>query len=297
MGTLEQGPWPYEQGPQQRAQRIEEFRPFSPAQWMGSTPPAYDWMVDGCFLTGTVALLSGDGGLGKSLILQQLCTAAAIGGDWLGLRTKRCKTFFMGCEDDSDELHRRQAAICEHYGADMGDLEDMLLIERAGKENSLVDFDRRTDQGRSTELYTQLSTAVRAHGAQLVVLDTVADVFSGNEIIRNQVRRFVTVMRKLAIEIQGTVILTAHPSNEGMASGSGLSGSRAWNNSVRSRIYLTRDGKDESGDRNVRWLKTMKANYGPSGGKLKLRWSRGVFGLDDAPPVRNWSEPDFDAAM
>src|SRR5690606_8602322 len=51
-------------------------------------------------------------------------------------------------------------------------------------------------------------------------------------------------------------------------------------NSVRSRLYLTADKDDP--DR--RTLKTMKANYGRIGDEIKLRWSRGVFVLDDGKP-------------
>jgi hypothetical protein len=46
-------------------------------------------------------------------------------------------------------------------------------------------------------------------------------------------------LRGLALETSSTALLLAHPSLSGMASGSGTSGSTAWSNSVRSRLYLT----------------------------------------------------------
>lgn len=273
MGVAE-GPW---KTPQHRPQ---PFEPFSPAKWHGSEPPPHDWIVDGCFLRGTVAMLSGDGGLGKSLLMQQLCTAAALGKAWLGLDTKPSRTFAMFCEDDEDELHRRQADINRHYNCDMPDLEDTLYISRAGQENVLCEFDKRTG-GRAvlTPVYEQLRNAILDFGAQVIVLDTVADIFAGDEIRRTEVRRFVTILRRLAVEVQGVVILNAHPSLTGMSSGSGISGSTAWNNSVRSRLYLTRPKQEEEGetDNNERLLKTMKNNQGPYGGKIGLRWDKGVF--------------------
>ncbi len=262
--------------------RPEPFEPFSPAKWQGLDPPSFNWMVDGCFLRGTVAMLSGDGGLGKSLLMQQLCTAAALGKPWLGLATQKVKTFAMFCEDDEDELHRRQARINEHYGCDYGDLESTLYLSRVGLDTPLAELDKRTDTMRATEHYNQLLHAVTDFGAQIVVLDTVADVFWGDEIRRGQVRKFVTLLRRIAVRIQGCVILTAHPSVSGMASGTGLSGSTAWNNSVRARLYLTRASKasDEDQDaeeRNERFLKTMKNNQGPYGDRVRLRWEDGVF--------------------
>jgi RecA-family ATPase len=64
-----------------------------------------------------------------------------------------------------------------------------------------------------------------------------------------------------------------------MISGSGTSGSTAWNNSVRSRLYLETikgdDGREI--DVNLRVLRTMKANYGPVGAEIQLRWKGGCF--------------------
>jgi hypothetical protein len=83
--------------------------------------------------------------------------------------------------------------------------------------------------------------------------------------------------------------MTAHPSNEGVQSGSGLAGSRAWNNDVRSRMYLTADKSD--GKPNHRLLKTMKNNYAANGGKVEIVWERGVFRRVDQPLIKDWTEP------
>lgn len=259
--------------------RPQPFEPFSPIQWQGIAAPERDWMVEGVILRGTTAMLSGDGGLGKSLLMQMLCTAAAIGENWLGLETKPCKTFAMFCEDDEGELHRRQELINRHYGIEAGDLENVSYISRVGHDNILVEFDRYNDTPNKTAVLEQLKTAIRDSGAQLVILDPLADIFGGNEIVRNQVRRFVQEFAKLARDIDGAVIFTAHPSVSGMSSGSGVSGSTAWNNTVRSRAYLTRrqDLADDDEENAERFLKTMKNNYGPYGGKIPLRWERGVF--------------------
>lgn len=274
--------------PRQEPQRaLPTIGTLSPVDWTGKEAPSYDWMVDGCFLRGTVAMMSGDGGLGKSLLMQQLLTAAAVGKPWLGLDTQPARGYAFFCEDDEGELHRRQARINEHYNISYGELQGVRYASRVGQENVLVEFDRRTDQPRRMPLFDALADDVKRHQAQIVVLDTLADVFAGNEIIRNQVRRFVTALRRLAMEIQGVVILTAHPSLSGMASGSGISGSTAWNNSVRSRIYLTkpRSDREEEEDHNERLLKTMKNNQGPFGGTLRLRWHDGVFARSDMAPT------------
>lgn len=112
--------------------------------------------------------------------------------------------------------------------------------------NLLMTFDA-DGTGRVTPLYEELLAAAKNFGAQVLVIDTAADVFGGNENIRNQVRQFIAALTRIAMEIDGAVILCAHPSIDGMSKGHGFAGSTAWNNSVRSRLYLTRPAEDEAG--------------------------------------------------
>lgn len=286
-----------------RTRSLEQFQVHYASQW-NSTPPAYNWMVEGCFLRGTVAMISGDGGVGKSLLLQMLLTALALGRPWLGIQTQPVKTFGFFCEDDMDELHRRQQNINRLYGIEGPELElNFALTSRVGQENILLDFDRRNDQPKQTSLFNQLRQAILAHGAEVLVIDTVADAFGGNEVVRNHVRRFITRLRRLAMEMAGgtggLIVLTQHPSVMGMSTGTGLSGSSAWNNSVRSRLYLTRDKSDETefmsqeqldAQRCKRVLKGMKNNYGQITGDIRLEWRDGVFHLESENKMVNENE-------
>src|SRR5262249_25035529 len=87
------------------------------------------------------------------------------------------------------------------------------------------------------------------------------------------------LLRRLAGVCDGAVILLSHPSLTGINSGTGLSGSTAWHNSVRARMYLT-SPKPESGeqpDSDVRELAFKKNNYGPISDSLILRSRDGLF--------------------
>ena len=240
--TIIHGNW--EEKPQTR--QFDQFKPFSPAgKWEHATAPSLAWLVDGAFLAGSVAILAGDGGLGKSLLMQQLMTASYTGQKWLGMRTEKCRSLAVFCEDDVDELHRRQERINEHYGCRMTDLDGVMIESRPGRDCVLMQFKQWGGDGKEMPMMAQVKYAAKQHGAKIVILDTVADVFSGNEVDRNQPRTFIRALRQLAIELQGVVILTQHPSNEGMSSGSGRSGSTGWHNSVRSRLYLTKPPKTD----------------------------------------------------
>jgi RecA-family ATPase len=251
--------------------------PIDPITWHGRNIPERRWIVPDWIPHGTVTAIYGDGGVGKTLVAQQLLTACALGRPWLGKETTPCRAMGFLCEDGADELHRRQAAICAHYGAALGDLENMRLFSRVADDNLLMTFDA-DGTGRVTPLYEELLAAAKSFGAQVLVIDTAADVFGGNENIRNQVRQFIAALTRVAMEIDGAVILCAHPSIDGMSKGHGFAGSTAWNNSVRSRLYLTRPAEDEAGavDPEERLLTRMKANYAAAGEAIRLRWKDGA---------------------
>jgi RecA-family ATPase len=132
---------------------------------------------------------------------------------------------------------------------------------------------------RPTPLFQSLAKAAAEILPSLIVIEAAADVFAGNENDRSQVRQFIGLLRRLAIESGAAVMLIAHPSLFGMASGTGTSGSTAWNNSVRSRLYFTSVKPQEGNERDadVRELRVMKSNYGPAGEIMRLRWQRGLF--------------------
>lgn len=276
--------------------KIAPFNPAFKLPWTQPTGlqdvpvPQRDWLVEDLIPAHAVTMISGDGGLGKSLLALQLMTCCALDKDWLGRKTKPVKSMGVFCEDELNELHHRQDAINRHYGCEFKDLANVQWLSRVGEDNTLVHYVVRTEHGERREefeesyLISHIENAARKFGAQLVVMDSLHDLYGGNENDRRQARQFIQTLRELAININGAVVLLAHPSLSGMSSGTGSAGSTAWNNAVRSRLYLTRpkaaDGDPEDFD--ARTLKTMKANYGAIGGEIKLRYDQGVFVCDQA---------------
>ena len=109
---------------------------------------------------------------------------------------------------------------------------------------------------------------------KILIIDTLADTFGGNENVRPEVRKFVAnCLGGIAKEVGCAVLVTGHPSRAGLQTGSGDSGSTAWHNSVRSRLYL-----DNSHNNDERVLKRMKSNYASmEDSEIQLRWNEGVF--------------------
>jgi RecA-family ATPase len=155
-----------------------------------------------------------------------------------------------------------------------------------GEDNLLIEFPNQYEGGRPTALYHRIRDQAIEIGAELVILDSLHDLFGGNENVRSHAREFVGELRQIAMETHGAVLLTAHPSVAGRNTGTGESGSTAWNNAVGSRLYLTEQKSDDTGtpgERDYRELKTMKSNYGPKGGSIRLKWVDGVFENAEPP--------------
>jgi RecA-family ATPase len=247
----------------------------------GRDPPERPWLVRDWLPCRQVTLLTGDGGVGKSVLAMQLLLALASGSTWLGMPTTPSRVFGVFAEDDEDELHRRLYAIARAEGVAIDSLGNLAWRCAVADSCELVEPDN-TGQLQPTSYYQQLKDAVRAFGARLVVLDAATNLYGGDEVKRRQVNAFIALLRRLAIEIDGAVLLLAHPSMQGISTGSGLSGSTHWNNAVRSRLYFVRTAGEDA-DPDERTLTRLKANYAGTGDVIRIRWNNGAFVALDPP--------------
>ncbi|WP_247991912.1 AAA family ATPase [Bradyrhizobium sp. 186] len=186
---------------------------------------------------------------------------------------------YFGAEDETDEIHRRLADILRHYGADFPDLQGNVHVLTFAGEDAVLGHADHSGIVKPTPLFERLLKAATEIKPVLIGIDTSADVFAGNENDRAQVRQFVGMLRKLAMQANAYIIVNSHPSLTGINSGTGLSGSTGWHNSVRARAYLTiaKTDKDEEPDPSLRRLEFKKSNYGPIAKSVALRWDQGVY--------------------
>lgn len=256
---------------------------FSAASLEHMPVPDRKWLVRDWIPSGNVTLLTGDGGTGKSLLALQLAAAVATSGVWLGRGVLGGKAVFLSAEDDRDELHRRIADVVEAEGLEWRHLANLELCSMAGEDALLATLPALGGPMTPTRLYDLVAAKLEQSKPELLVLDTLADLFPGNENDRAQARQFIGLLRRQAIAHDCALVLLAHPSLAGLVSGAGTSGSTGWNNSVRSRLYLSRvaDGGHEP-DTDARVLTNKKLNYGPTGAEITMRWQAGVFVADQA---------------
>jgi RecA-family ATPase len=191
---------------------------------------------------------------------------------------RQCNSLLYFCEDDLDEMHRRQEDINRHYGCAFADLSAIRWLPRIGDDNALMVFEN--SRARHTPLFNELLSLAKEHDARLIVTDTLADVFTGNENDRSQARMFAqAALGYLAREIHGAVLALAHPSLTGIASGEGGSGSTGWRGTFRSQLYLATPKPDEGEppDPDTRALSRVKANFARRNEIIEMRWKDGVF--------------------
>ncbi|TVR11743.1 MAG: ATPase [Salinarimonadaceae bacterium] len=277
-------------GLKRAAQLIDKAKPpvqwvFEPSTLQGSPVPPRLWCVPDWIPDKVVTLLSGDGGTGKSLLAMQLATSCATGALFLGMEIAARKVLYLSAEDDQDELHRRQADINRSMGIDFEDLDGKLFWKTLSGEEALLAIpDEKTKRLKSTAAYNNLRNACRDEGIQLVIIDTLADTFGGLEIDRQQVTRYVRLAEAIARDNNAAVVILAHPSAAGLREGTGISGSTAWRNAVRSVLYLSKpepaDG--DPPDRDARTLERIKGNFAPGSATINLRYVDGAFEVDEA---------------
>jgi RecA-family ATPase len=268
------------------AQR-EPLRVISAASFAGRVAPEREELVRGLIPAKIIGGLYGDGAVGKSLLAMMLGVSVASGALWLNRFVQKGPVVYVCCEDDEDEVHRRLENICREMRVDMASLGDFHILSLADEDSVLAAADGRSSVLTATPLFNQLIELTGDVKPRLLIGDTLNDIFAGSEIDRMQAKQFVKLMRKLVIPHGGTGLILAHPSVDGMRSGSGTSGSTGWNNSFRWRGYLDKV-LDESGreiDITRRVLKTKKLNYGPQGGEIELQYHNGCYRTAEAGPM------------
>jgi RecA-family ATPase len=243
--------------------------------------PEREWAIPNRVPLKQAGLFSGEGGTGKSIIELTKNVAHVMGQDWLGSMPARGSAIYVGAEDDEKELHIRLAAIAKHFGATFeeliaGGLHVLCLL---GQDATLCAATGKSGKVEVTSLYRQLYEAAGDIKPKNISIDTLSRAFAGSEIDRVQVYAFAMHMQSLAMVAGGSVTVLSHPSLQGIASGSGISGSTAWHGAFRFRQYLT-SVKPDSGEQpedDLRELQFKKNQYGPKAETVVVRYQGGLF--------------------
>src|SRR5215204_7818557 len=95
----------------ERASTRRSLRVLDVAQMVATDPPSIPYVVQGIAIEGTLTLLSGREGEGKSLLAMAIAAGVAQGEAVAGLACERRNVLIIDAENGEYEIHRRVKAL------------------------------------------------------------------------------------------------------------------------------------------------------------------------------------------
>jgi hypothetical protein len=209
------------------------------ASLLASPPPPIQWAWRGYIEAGTLTVLHGDGGLGKSHLALGLARATIQGGYFLHRPTRRGRVMVIDGENGLDEIARRL------HGWDFGQHAESIAYLRADAPI--------LDPADMSALRREVTEAA----AGLVILDGQRALWPGDEREAIEVVRLYQALYHQVAEPTGAAVLLLHHDNKS----GGFSGSTAINGGVASRLHL------QLGDEETR---TVKLVHGKARGSAQM---------------------------
>lgn len=252
-------------------------------------PPPRHWAIEHWFGMGHVTLLSGRGGIGKSYLAQQLGSYLAVGRDLIDKTPQARNVLYWAAEDEPDEIWRRQVHIARELEVSLAFFRGRLIVE------SFVDRDCTMvemvyGETMQTSIVEELRSQINDYAADVVILDNIARLFGGNENSRHEVTQFITALNSAARDRRPAIMLLGHIAR---AANSEFSGSSAWENAVRARLWFNdqlpdqpKDEDAEDATSDLRYLSRRKSNYSAKDLRT-LRFVDGVFRCDPYESISN----------
>lgn len=244
-----------------------EFNPLSlsradASRWDAVDVPTPKFLVSDLIPDRCAFLLAGDGGSGKSILMQVLATCVALGKPFAGYAVDPGPSLYVSAEDPADILHIRQDRINRALGVTMGDLRKRLFVASAAD----LDFTLFAN-GAPTETESRLALEMIAYGIRFAGIDSAALVYADSEIDRRSVTAFMRRLNMLARRTEASIGLITHTSRSSDGTSARMaSGSTAWVNGGRAGLLL------KNSDDGTAELSLLKANHSKVG-KVKLRWT------------------------
>jgi len=208
-------------------------------------PEAICWLWPGVIARGKLTMLSGDPGLGKSLVSLDLVSRVSRGAEWPGQQPEAAQgepgsVLLLSAEDDpADTLHPRLTAA----GADLSRVHVLTGVRhRDGQGETHLDTFSLASMMSLLE-----KTLEELPDCRLVVIDPISAYLQGVDSHRNaEVRSVLSPLAELA-QKQGVAVLAINHLNKS-AAGPALyrsMGSLAFVAAARAVWSIVRDGNSE----------------------------------------------------
>ena len=139
-----------------------------------ATIPARDFLYGRHLIRGFLSTTVAPGGVGKSGLVTVEALAMVTGRDLLGQEVRRpLRVWLWNLEDPADELTRRFAAACQHYGINADDIENRLFVD-SGRVQRLC---MAVQEKNGAKIIRPVVDAVRAEMAAKKIDVLIVDPF------------------------------------------------------------------------------------------------------------------------
>jgi hypothetical protein len=161
--------------------------------------PTRNWSIVGLLLKGSLSVLVGPPGAGKSLLALQGAIAVALGIPWAGWAPRKAdKVLVINAEDDIIEMERRISCACEVMGVDTAELAGRLFLAEVPKSIVVAKWDPKLKTVVRQPLIEELVVTIETIGIGLVVADPFAETFEGDENSNSEVKWAAMLWREVA---------------------------------------------------------------------------------------------------
>ena len=154
-------------------------------------------LIGGLLKKGETMLLTGPRFAGKSQLLIELAAAFATGADWIGRSCAKSRAFYVNLQMDGASCTERFRAVFEKKG---------LAPE---KDSGLSMWHLRNYAGMMEELAPSLINMANGLHSDVIILDQLEDVFTGNLWNEKDVSAFCRQLERIRRETGAAVICCA----------------------------------------------------------------------------------------
>lgn len=208
---------------------LEDYDSFltraSLANLLDSTPAERSFAIDKFCPVGKVTVLSGPGGVSKSMLLLHTAIHGAVGLPFGPFTVSTpLKTLVVSYEDDQLELHKRMTALTEALRDQDDGLTDMLYDIEGSMRRNLLMFPADEEAGKwllmtkperyegpvATERVKWLAGFCKEHAIKLLVLDPAVYTHTLEESDPGEMAQYMQMLNHLAKLGDCAVVLVHH---------------------------------------------------------------------------------------
>lgn len=187
-----------------------------PATWQGVDPakiPRRRWLYDRYLCRGILSVTISPGGIGKSSLALAEALQMATGRELHGraLPAGAVRVWYINLEDPPEELDRRLAGACLHYGITDADIGGRLFIN-SGIDTplKLARLNARRQACLDEDAFAHLEEQVRANRIDVIVIDPFVSSHEVEESDNGMIDRVSKRLARLAMRCDIAVGLVHH---------------------------------------------------------------------------------------